>query len=114
MHKHVTAHFPDRASAEAAHAALETANIYAHDVHLREEAGGVAVVAYVQPEEVERAVEILKGRRAPNDTTGLEEVEPSRTATTHMEGGPDAPWSREEKLRPDGSSTEQHGDRGRT
>ncbi|MBB4658759.1 hypothetical protein [Parvularcula dongshanensis] len=108
MHKHVTAHFPDRASAEAAHDALERANIYAHDIHMEEEAGGIAVRAYVQPEEVDRAVAILKGDRDPNDTRGVNASEAPRAGagTTHMQGGPEGSWSREDQVRPDGSAGE--------
>ena len=110
MHKHVTAHFPDRAKAEAAHAALTQANIYAHDIHIEAEASGFAVQAYVQPEEVQRAVEILEGRRAPNDTRGVSAAEAPRAGATpgegsDMLGGPHGTWSREDQVRPDGSAT---------
>ena len=111
MHKHVTAHYPDRASAEAAHAALTRANVYAHDIHLKDEADGrVAVVAYVQPEEVERATQILRGERAPNDTRGIEAAEAPRAGAmpgegSDMKGGPHGSWSREDQVRPDGSAT---------
>ncbi len=107
MHKHVTAHFPDRASAQAAHDALQQANVYAHDIHIEEENGGVAVRAYVQPEEVERAVAILKGERAPNDTrsSGAAEAPRAGKGTSDMAGGPDGSWSREDQVRPDGSAS---------
>ena len=110
MHKHVTAHFPDRAKAEAAHAALTRANIYAHDIHVKEEAGGFAVQAFVQPEEVDRAVEILEGRRDPNDTRGVSAAEAPRAGAkagehSDMRGGPHGTWSREDQVRPDGSAT---------
>ena len=110
MHKHVTAHFEGRAEAEAAHAALTRANIYAHDIHIEEEASGFAVQAYVQPEEVDRAVEILRGERAPNDTRGVSAAEAPRAGAkpgegSDMRGGPHGSWSREDQVRPDGSAT---------
>jgi hypothetical protein len=111
MHKHVTAHYPDLASAEKAHADLTRANIYAHDIHIEEEADGrVAVRAYVQPEETERAVEILRGERDPNDTRGINASEAPRAGAmpgerSRMKGGPYETWSREDEVRPDGSGT---------
>lgn len=111
MHKHVTARYPDRASAEKAHADLTRANIYAHDIHLEDEPDGrVAVAAYVQPEEVERATQILKGERDPNDTRGISASEAPRRGAepgerSRMAGGPYETWSREDQVRPDGSGT---------
>lgn len=111
MHKHVTAHFPDRAAAEAGHAKLVDANIFAHDIHIEDEADGrVAVKAYVQPEEVDRAVQILRGERAPNDTRGVNAAEAPRAGSkpgerSDMVGGPHGTWSREDQIRPDGSAT---------
>ena len=108
MTKHVTAHFPDAAAAEAAKAALTEANIYAYGIRLADEPDGrVALHAEVQDEEVERATEILKGERAPNQTDGLDAAEGTRSdGDSGMVGGPRGTWSREEQVRPDGSATE--------
>ena len=111
MTTHVTAHFPDHASAEAGKAALTEANIYAFGIRLVDEPDGrVALHASVQSEEVERAAEILRGERAPNDTHGLQAAEAPRAGTmpgegSDMVGGPDGSWSREDQVRPDGSAT---------
>ena len=111
MNKHVTAHFPDRASAKAAAEALTAANMYAYGIRVEDEPDGrVAVHATVQSQEVQRATEVLKGERAPNDTRGVQAAEAPRAGGTpgersDMAGGPDGTWSREDQVRPDGSAT---------
>ena len=110
--KHVTAHYPDRASAEAGKAALTEANIYAFGIRLEDEADGrVALHASVQTGEEQRAAEILKGERAPNDTRGVNAAEAPRAGEkpgegSDMVGGPHGTWSREDQVRPDGSATQ--------